>query len=233
MALTPGMELLVCSSAWLRFVLVAGSLVLATISGASAPASSSLLWNFDANAPDTLPSNFEVGTLFDGKSAGEWKVVQTDKAKSLPNVLAQLLGKGAEHAYKVVLIKGTDATNLDLSVSFLAIKGKADMGGGLIWRAADDRNYYLVRANPLEQNVRLYRVLNGVRHMLKNYDTIIDVRKWHTLQVVVRGCHVAVIFDGNSTLEHCDETFERGRIGLWTKSDAVTYFDDLRLEIER
>jgi hypothetical protein len=67
--------------------------------------------------------------------------------------------------------------------------------------------------------------------MLHNYDTIIDVRKWHTVQVIARGCHIHVIFDEKQALELCDETFRQGRIGLWTKSDAVTYFDDLRLHI--
>ena len=120
-----------------------------------------LRWDFDADVPDGLPKNFEVGTLFDGRPAGEWKVIATDRAKSPPHVLAQVLGKGAEHAYKVVLINGTESSDVDASVSFLPIQGKADMGGGLIWRATDDRNYYLTRANPLEQNIRIYRIIKG------------------------------------------------------------------------
>ena len=139
------------------------------------------------------------------------------------------MGKGAEHAYKVVLIDGTTASDLDLEVSFLPIAGKADMGGGLIWRAADDRNYYLTRANPLEQNIRIYRVVNGIRHMLKNFDQTIDSKKWHTLHVITLGCQIQVLYDEKPVLDLCDETFTTGRIGLWTKSDAVTYFDDLRL----
>ena len=108
------------------------------------------LWTFDVDAPGTLPQNFVVGTLFDGRPAGEWKVTQANQALSPPQVLGQLMGKGAEHAYKVVLIDGTKSSDLDLQVSLLPVEGKADMGGGLIWHAADDRNYYLTRANPLE-----------------------------------------------------------------------------------
>ena len=115
------------------------------------------VWNFDALPTGTLPKDFVIGTLFDGRPAGEWKVLQTDRAKSSPQVLAQVMGKGAEHAYKVVLVDGTTASDLDLQVSFLSIAGKADMGGGLVWRAADDRNYYLTRANPLEQNIQIGR----------------------------------------------------------------------------
>ncbi len=194
----------------------------------------SRLWTFDTDAPGTLPSDFVVGTLFDGRPAGEWKVVEASTAPSHPHVLGQLMGKGAEHAYKVVLINGTMSSNLDLEVSLLPVEGKADMGGGLIWRAADDRNYYLTRANPLEQNIRIYRVVKGVRQMLKNFDQIIDVRRWHTLRVTMRGCRAQVFFDEQQVFDLCDDAFkEHGRVGLWTKSDAVTYFDNLKLQILR
>lgn len=191
------------------------------------------VWTFDNDPQETLPLEFQIGTLFDGRPAGKWTVIKTDRAKSSPRVLGQLMGKGAEHVYKTVLINGTRASDLKLQVSFLPIEGKADMGGGLIWRATDDRNYYLTRANPLEQNIRIYRVVNGVRQMLKNFDHIIDVRQWHTLRVITKGCQVQVFFDDKQVFDLCDQTFSTGQVGLWTKSDAVTYFDDLRLQIVR
>ena len=189
------------------------------------------LWTFDNDPPETLPAEFQVGTLFDGRPAGEWNVLDTDRAKSAPRVLGQLMGKGAEHAYKTVFLNHIRASDLELQVSLLPIEGKADMGGGLIWRAIDDRNYYLTRANPLEQNIRIYRVVRGVRHLLKNFDQIIDVRQWHTLRVSAKGCQVQVFFDGKEVFDLCDQTFSTGQVGLWTKSDAVTYFDDLKLQI--
>jgi hypothetical protein len=188
-------------------------------------------WTFDNELPDTLPAGFRLGTLFDGRPAGEWKIVQTDRANSPPQVLGQLMGKGGEQAYKVVLINGVNAADLDLSVSFLPISGKGDMGGGLIWRAADDRNYYLTRANPLEQNIRIYRVMKGIRKLLYNFNQVIDVKQWHALHVIHRGCQVQVFYDKQQVFDICDKTFTQGRIGLWTKSDAVTYFDDFQLEI--
>ena len=139
------------------------------------------------------------------------------------------MAKGAEHAYKVILSKEVIASDLNLGVSFLPIQGKADMGGGLIWRAADDRNYYLARANPLEQNIRVYRVEKGIRHLLENFNQTIDVRQWHTLRVTHQGCHVNIFFDDKTVFDLCEKTFQTGMIGLWTKSDAVTYFDDLQL----
>ena len=190
----------------------------------------SRLWTFDSDVPGTLPNDFAVGTLFDGRSAGDWKVAQQSDAPSPPNVFGQFMGKGAEHAYKVVLVEGSKSSDLELEVSLLAVDGKADMGGGLIWRAADDRNYYLTRANPLEQNIRIYRVVKGVRQLVQNFDHIIDVRSWHKLRVVMKGCKVQVFFDQKQIFDLCDKTFAEGRVGLWTKSDAVTYFDDLKLD---
>lgn len=153
------------------------------------------VWNFDREAPGALPSEFSIGTLFDGRPAGEWQVLATDRAKSPPHVLAQVMAKGAEHAYKLVFVKNTVVSDLILQVSFPSIQGNADMGGSLIWRAADDRNYYLARANPLEQNIRLYRVVKGVRHLLHNFDQTIAVKHWHTLRVSHQGCRMTIFYD--------------------------------------
>jgi len=207
-------------------------LTVSAVLAVSAVAEDSIrLWNFDGDPPGALPKTFVVGTLVDGRPAGEWKVLKTDRAKSPPQVLAQLMGKGFEHAYKVVLIDGTTSSDLDLQVAFLPIEGKADMGGGLIWRAADDRNYYLTRANLLEQNIRIYRVVKGIRHLIQNFDQTIHLNQWHTLHVVNRGCKIQVLYDEKPVFDLCDQAFTTGRIGLWTKSDAVTYFDDLKLQI--
>ena len=187
-------------------------------------------WSFDHEQPGVLPSQFSIGTMFDGRPAGEWQILSTERAKSPPHVFAQLMAKGAEHAYKITLVKGIVAADLNLAVSFLPIQGQADMGGGLIWRAADDRNYYLARANPLEQNIRVYRVENGVRHLLQNFNQTIDVRQWHRLRVTHQGCRVNIFYDDKQVLDLCDKTFHDGMIGLWTKSDAVTYFDNLQLQ---
>jgi hypothetical protein len=98
-------------------------------------------------------------------------------------------------------------------------------------RAADDRNYYLARANPLEQNLRIYQVIKGVRHLLQNFNQTIDVKQRHRLRSTHQGCRIQVFYDEKLIFDLCDEPFAKGRIGLWTKSDAVTYFDDLRLQL--
>lgn len=216
-------------------------------------ADSSHIWNFDTETAGTLPKNFVVGTLVDGRPAGDWQVLDMKKSLSLlhgldrreqtrirkvletqeppsgPHVFAQLKNRGFEQDYNVVLIEGTTAADFDLSMSFLPIAGKGDMGGGLLWRAQDAQNYYITRANPLEQNIRFYRVVKGVRYKLANFDHIISVKTWHTFQVMALGNHFQILFDGQTVLDVRDETFESGQIGLWTKADAVTYFDDLQL----
>jgi len=196
---------------------------------AIAQRSSDHAWSFDLDPVGTLPKGFIIGTLFDGRPAGDWRIMEFNDAPSPSRVFAQQMNTGAEHAYKTVLVGDMAAADLDLQVSFLAVGGKGDMGGGLIWRAADDRNYYLARANPLEQNIRAYRVVKGVRHLLANFDQVIPVHKWHRLRVVAKSQRFEVFFDGRTVLKLSDKTFTNGRIGLWTKSDAVTYFDDLQL----
>ena len=214
-------------------------------------------WSFDSEVAGTLPKNFIVGTLVDGRSAGKWqvidmktsmslldkldqrdhtrvrKVLQNSEVPSAPHVFAQLKNWGYFTDFNVVLVGKTTATDFDLKVSFLAIAGRGDMGGGLIWRARDHKNYYIARANPLEQNIRFYRVVNGVRHKLENFNHIISIKAWQTLRVVARGNHFKIYFNGQPVIDISDETFQvGGKIGLWTKADALTYFDNLQLLIE-
>ncbi len=213
------------------------------------------VWNFDTETAGTLPTNFVVGTLVDGRPAGNWQVIEMKQSLNVlhdldrreyqrikkvlqvlvtpspPHVIAQLNHRAFEQDYNVVLVQGLTVANFDLHVSLLPVASKADMGGGLIWRAQDAQNYYLTRANPLEQNIRFYRVVKGVRYKLASFDHIISVDTWHTFRVLARGNHFQIIFDGQTLFQVQDETFQSGQIGLWTKADAVTYFDELRLSV--
>jgi len=188
-------------------------------------------WTFDSSAPGMLPSSYVVGTLFDSRPAGEWKILITDRAKSGSQVLAQLQPKGTDQTYKLLLMEGTESANLEAEVSYLAVAGKADFGGGLVWHATDDRNYYLLRASSVEQKLRLYRVVKGVQQVVKQIDRPLPATGWHTLRIVQRGCEIKAIYDEAVLFRVCDTTFASGRIGVWTKGDAVTYFDDLSLRL--
>ncbi len=237
------MHRLTMLSAVIRLALVAGCLMMTICGGASWPdqgpgaeeaesdSRRQRQWNFDSSAPGMLPSSYVVGTLFDGRPAGEWKILITDRAKSASQVLAQVQPKGTDQTYKLLLLEGTDSANIDLEVSYLAVAGKADFGGGLMWRAKDDRNHYLLRASLVEQKIRLYRVVNGVQQIVKQIDRPLPATGWHKLRVVQRGCEIKAMFDDAVLFKVCDNTYTRGRIGLWTKADAVTYFDDLTLTL--
>jgi hypothetical protein len=188
-------------------------------------------WTFDGSSPGILPGSYVVGTLFDGRPAGEWKILITDRAKSASQVLAQVQPKGSDQTHKLLLIEGTESTNIDVEVSYLPVAGKADFGGGLLWRAKDDRNYFLLRASLVEQKIRLYRVVNGVQQIVKQIDRPLPATGWHKLRIVQRGCEIKALFDDAVLFRLCDNTYTSGRIGLYTKADAVTYFDDLFLKI--
>lgn len=186
-------------------------------------------WDFDALPPGTIPSAFQVGTFFDGRSAGEWKIILSDRAKSPGQVLAQVQPKGSDHTHKLLLLDGTESGDVDVEVSYLAVSGKANNGGGLVWRATDDRNYFLLWASSLEHKVRLYRMAKGILQPVKGVDRNIPAGGWHTIRVLQKGCDIQAFFDGEPVFRVCDSNLTSGRIGLWTNADAVTYFDDLRV----
>jgi len=118
--------------------------------------------------------------------------------------------------------------DLELSVRVRADSGQEDRGGGLVWRAEGPDDYYIARWNPLERNVRVYLVERGVRKLLQSADIDTAAGEWHTLTVSMIGDRMSVALDGAPLLDTTDPTFdEGGRIGLWTKADAATWFDDL------
>jgi hypothetical protein len=120
------------------------------------------------------------------------------------------------------------------SVKIKAISGVEDQGGGLIWRYKDRNNYYIARYNPLENNFRLYRIVNGVRKQLESTDGDIKQGEWFTLAIQMKGNKITCTLNGKTMIESTDKTFESaGLIGFWTKADAVTHFDDLKISAEK
>jgi hypothetical protein len=179
------------------------------------------LWNFDGGKTGDLPSGFT-------NERGEWKVVAEPTAPSKPNVLAQL-AKNSGSTFNVTLVNGANYQNVDVSVKMKAIAGREDQGGGLIWRAKDAKNYYVARYNPLEDNYRLYKVEQGRRSQLQSAD-IKYSEGWHTLRVTMENDRIQCFYDGKKYLDAKDSTFqEPGKIGLWTKADAQSHFDDLKV----
>ncbi len=136
----------------------------------------------------------------------------------------------------MAVLTDVSATDVDVSVRFRPVSGRVDQAGGLVWRYQNEDNYYIVRANALEDNVVLYKVQNGERTDLpvkgegRTYGKSAEVpaAQWSTLRVVATGPRFEVYFNGTKLYEVEDSTFKgTGRVGVWTKADSITQFDDL------
>ena len=177
-------------------------------------------WSFDNDQQGRIARGFSIET-------GDWKVVADASAPSKPNVLAQM-AKSSSSTFNLVLLGDLQFKDVDVSVQMKSVAGKTDRGGGVVWRAKDAGNYYIVRYNPLEDNFRLYRVVKGTRSTPLQDISIKHADGWHELRVIMSGERIECYYDGKKYMEFRDATFkEAGKIGLWTKADAQTRFDDL------
>ena len=121
-------------------------------------------------------------------------------------------------------------STVDISVRFKPLSGRIDASGGIVFRATDEENYYIVRANALEGNYRLYYFKEGSRYQIASATvTAPTLGKWHTMRVVAQGDHIQAYLDGTLYLDHHDSRYSSGYVGLWTKADSVTAFDDLEV----
>jgi hypothetical protein len=158
-----------------------------------------------------------------GSGTAKWTVEQDDSAPSRPNVLKQ----SGQATYPVCIKDDTSLKDGFVEVKFKPISGKEDQAGGLVWRAKDSNNYYIARANALEDNVTIYHTINGRRTEKKRTNMKVAPNAWHTLRVDFQDNHFTVTFDGKKAIEWDDATFkDAGKIGVWTKADSVTLFDD-------
>lgn len=158
-----------------------------------------------------------------GSGSAKWSVEADATAPSKPNVLKQ----SGRATYPVCLKDDTSITNGYVEVKFKPISGSEDQAAGLVWRAKDANNYYVARANALEENVTIYHTVNGRRTEKKRTSMKVAAQQWHTLRVDFESAHFAVSLDGKKAIEWDDETFkDAGKVGLWTKADSVTLFDD-------
>lgn len=177
--------------------------------------------NFDKDKPGAAPAGWTATTT--GKGEPKWTVVTDDSAPSKPQVLKQ----SGQAPYPICIKNDTALKDGFVQVKFKSFSGKEDRAGGLIWRCKDADNYYVARANALEDNVTIYHTVNGRRTEKKRMDVKVTSNEWHTLRVDFNGSHFTVTFDGKKALEWDDETFkDAGKVGVWTKADSVTVFDD-------
>ncbi len=185
--------------------------------------------NFDDLKAGAPPPGWTAAQT--GKGEANWAVVADESAPSKPNVLKQ----SGEAAYPVCFKNDTSLKDGFVQVKFKPLTGKEDQAGGVVWRCQDADNYYVARANALEDNVVLYKTVKGKRSSLDivgrkgGYGVKEKVAsgQWHTLRVEFAGNKFIVVFDGKKLFEVEDETFTgAGKVGVWTKADSVTLFDD-------
>lgn len=208
--------------------LVVSAAVLTVAVMAGAVAASAETVSFDADAVGSAPKGWTVGQT--GRGAAKWAVVKDDSAPSKPNVLSQ----SGVATYPVALFDAASVKDGFVEVKFKAVSGKEDRAAGIVWRAKDANNYYVVRANALEDNVVLYKTVNGQRISLNTtkgdaygVKAPVPPGAWHTLRVDFKGSALKVTYNGRPLFDVDDKTFaDAGKVGVWTKADSTTLFDD-------
>ncbi len=199
----------------------------------SAPAVSSLGaqaaigWTFDSATVGQAPSGFSFGRTGSGRP-GRWVVRAEPDAPSGPNVLAQEDSDRTDYRFPVAVADGPTFGDVSVSVRCKPVSGHVDQACGIVWRYQDENNYYLTRANALEDNVCWYYVQNGRRIEVKRVRIPVASGVWHSLRADMRGDHVEVYFNGAKLIDVHDSRFTApGKVGVWTKADSHTLFDDL------
>jgi hypothetical protein len=159
-----------------------------------------------------------------------WSVIDDPTAPAGPKVLAQTSKDKSDFRFPLAVFDQPVVQDVDVAVRFKPVSGEVDRAAGLAVRLVDRDNYYVVRANALEDNVRLYKVVKGNRLQFAGANIKVPSGIWQDLRLVVRGNRFEVFFEGKSLYSATDTTFSgAGRVALWTKADSVTWFDDLRI----
>lgn len=195
--------------------------------GTAATAQSTITWSFDATSAGSPPAGFSFGRTGSGRP-GRWVVRAVADAPSGPNALAQEDDDQTDYRFPVAVEDSLSFKDVNLSVRCKPVEGKVDRACGIVWRYRDENNYYLARANALEDNVRFYYVENGRRREVKGWNGKVSAGVWHELRAEMRGNDVRVFFDGTKVIDASDARFPTaGKVGVWTKADSRTLFDNL------
>lgn len=186
--------------------------------------------DFDTAEVGKLPVDFSTA-LTGGGGPVMWMVKEDSSAPSGGKVLAQTSTDTTDYRFPLCVYEKVTAKDVEVAVHFKAVSGKVDQAAGLMVRFRDKDNYYVARANALEDNVRLYKVVGGSRKQFAGKNLKVSAGEWHVLKLAVKGNHFQISFDDKLLFEADDDTFkDAGKIGLWTKADSITYFDNLKIE---
>ena len=170
--------------------------------------------------------DFEFARTGSGKP-GEWSIVRSDAAQAL----AQTSPDATDNRFPLAIYKAYSGRDVEVMVRFMPVSGRVDRAGGIVVRLTSANDYYVVRANALEDNVRFYRVVGGSREMIEGANTKVSSGSWHTLGIVARGSRFTIAFDGRALFTANDSTFTgAGKVGVWTKSDSITWFESIDIK---
>jgi hypothetical protein len=184
-------------------------------------------WSFDADAAGKPPEGFYFDTTND-RQDGKWQVL-ADEGRQ---VLAQLDNNRDRRRLALAVVRDVSERDVRLSCRIKLVSGKVEQSAGIVWRYRNSENYLVARLDPVEKNVRLYRVVDGHRVSFGGEDRKrLETNQWYTLRIEHRRGLVKVYLDDEMLFDERDRHFTRGgKIGLWTKGDSVAYFDDLRVQ---
>ncbi len=184
-------------------------------------------WDFQRDTVSSPPAGFSFGRTGQGRE-GKWVVLTDASAPAGDHVLAQTDMDGTDYRFPVAVADAPEVKDLRLEVRCKPVSGKVDEACGLVFRFKDPGNYYVARANALEDNVNLYHVVDGRRREIKGWSGKVTPNTWHSLAIEARGDRLQVFWEGKPIIDARDDTFrDAGKVGLWTKADSVTYFDAL------
>jgi hypothetical protein len=181
-----------------------------------------------AMQPGLAPPGFTFWRAGTGEAA-EWRVV-ADPTAAAQKAIAQTSTDTTDYRFPLAVYQPVSVKNVDVVVRFKPVGGAVDQAGGIAVRLTTPDDYYVVRANALEDNVRFYRVVKGRREQLKGANTKVAANQWHTLGLRAEGERFTVSFDGKALFTAEDKTFANpGKVALWTKADSVTHFDTISI----
>jgi len=185
---------------------------------------------FEDAAAGAPPAGFSFALTGRGGPV-RWVVLEDPSAPAGSKVIAETSQDRTSDRFPLAILDGFEARDVAVSVRFRPVSGTVDQAAGLVVRLRDPRNYYIARANALENNVRLYRVVDGRRVQFAGVDVTVPRGRWQTLGLRVEGDRFAVLLDGRELFAATDRTFHgAGRVGLWTKADSLTHFDELQVQ---
>jgi hypothetical protein len=204
---------------------------LVLLSGMSLPAGDEKgnTMTFKKESLDKVPAGWKAERT--GKGEGSiWKVIEDASGPGKTGFVLAQIAASPSSLFNICVVDDSNYQNVEVIVAFKANHGKKDQGGGIVWRYQDANNYYVARMNPLEDNFRVYKVVAGKRSAeFQDAEVKIPEGEWHTLKIKMVGDHIECFADGKKYLDVKDSSIiKAGKVGLWTKADAQTSFDQFR-----